>query len=152
MATTINTYDVSQVTWNADAVEPQLCQPTITKTANLKASTTFRRGELLASTTAAPTVFLVFAPAGADGSEVFRGIMPRACVTDSNGNVFEGAQASGEFPGVFLANVPVYLSGVFRQADLPGLDATAWAQVLVSIPAARILSGTIAGGNALIKF
>lgn len=109
--------------------------------ANLKASTTFRRGEVLAET-ATPGTFEPFDD-GVTGPALR--ILRYACTTDADGNItLGGVGAVSEVPYV-QKDAESYVSGIFHCAELAGLDAAA-----VTDLGGQLLSGTVSAG--LFKF
>lgn len=144
-----NVFDSPIMSWNPNAVEPQLRLPAPSFTIKLAASTTYPMGALLGEVTATPGTFGLYVHSGSGGLGNWKAVLPRACVTDAAGNIYEAGQASEELPGVSHLSVPAWFGGCFKQADLVTLDANAVTDGPANL---KVLRGTVAGANALIQF
>lgn len=89
----------------------------------LAVSTTHLKGTVLAEVTATG-LFDAYASGGAGGLAVAKAILPFTVTTDASGNIFFGTAAVSR-DGQSTKTVPVWISGIFKESDLVGFDATA---------------------------
>jgi hypothetical protein len=107
----------------------------------LAASTVYAAGTVLGEVTATPGTFKPYASGNGDGSQVAKAILQYACATDGSGNITLGGAATGGPWGETRLTAPAYFAGIFRCADLTGLDANA-----VTNLSGHLINGSITTG------
>jgi hypothetical protein len=112
----------------------------------LKPSVTYPAGQVLGEVTATPGLFGKYVDADATGLGVAKCILQYPCKTDAAGLIWYGDTVSISDSGLSAGKAtPAWRSGVFKCADLVGLDAAA----LVDL-GARLLTGDINTGLVLL--
>lgn len=84
--------------------------------------------------------FKAYSDGNSDGSEVARGILPWAIVTDAQGKITIGGGSTGNEWGSKQDSIPIYVGGYFKTAELTGLDAAA------VVDLGRLVEGVLATG------
>lgn len=97
--------------------------------------------------TVTPGTFKAYASGNSDGSQVAKAISVYDLVTDSNGNITFGTTA-GAFPPLAdgtgqNTTAPVYVCGVFKTADLTGLDSGAVTNLAAKFETGNIYDGGV---------
>lgn len=115
MPTTINS-------WNPDKLEPSM-YPELAKTiaAKFPASTTIAKGTVLGEVTATGKLD-AYDDNATNGLETAVAISTYDVITDASGNHYLGDSAVPNPSNPPLAEVPVYICGIFASADLTGVD------------------------------
>lgn len=111
---------------------------------NLKPSTVFAAGTIVAEITATPGTYGPYVAANTDGTQNPVGVLQYACATDAGGLVTFGTVAGTSEWGQTSKSAPIYMSGFFRTEDLVGLDANAVTKL------GRLIQGTITNGELAI--
>lgn len=152
MALASNIFDAPIMSWAPDAVESQLGRPMLNKTIRLVASTSYPKGTWLGPVTGTPGTYGLYVHGNSDGTQVPGGFNARAYFTDSNGNIFEGSQASEEVPGVCHQNVPLVIGGCYRETDMAtAMTSQILSDLQIKFPGANIRMGVV-GTNSFIDF
>lgn len=103
---------------------------------NLGASLTLAKGTVLGELTATPGTFIAYASGNADGSQIPKGILQYAVVTDG-----AGLATIANEQGLQQKAVPMYIGGIFKTTDLTGLDANAITKL-----GGNLVTGVLADG------
>lgn len=106
----------------------------------LAASTTYARGTVLGEVTATPGVYRAYANGNVDGSQTAKGIIKYGCSTDASGNI----TILGEW-GTTHKSAPMIMpgSGLYKTAELVGIDAPAMVEFGASFVQGDLTSGII---------
>lgn len=132
-------------TFTGQKLEPYMYpERALTIPIKLGASLTLAAGTVLGRITAS-NLWKAYSDAASDGSEVARAILQHAVATDASGNHYFGAAAASEH-GQYESNVPAYITGLFADADLTGLDANGLADLQGRI----ILGDDLSDANAVV--
>lgn len=135
-------------TFTGQKLEP-FSNPDLARTISVKFgnSLTLAQGLAVARKTS-DDKWYAYNDANSDGTEVCRGILQYALVTDASGNVFFGTSGVSEH-GQYELTAPVYTQGEFAVADLSGLDALGLADLQGRLIYGDSLADTT---KAVIKF
>lgn len=140
MAAATVRYSVNGVTPIQHGMEPRQQQVMLT------VSTTYPAGQVLGEVTATPGIFKKYIDANVDGSGVAKGILQYPCVVDSAGLIWLGAVSGLSDSGLsFGKAAPMWRAGVFKCADLTGLDAAG-----ITDMGARLLTGDVSTGLVML--
>lgn len=140
MAAVLTRYTINGVTPIQNGMEPVQQQVMLT------ISTTYPAGQVLGEVSATPGVFKKYLTGNADGSETAKGILQYPCVVDAAGLIWLGAASGASDSGLsFGKAAPMWRSGVFKCADLTGLDAPGIADL-----GGRLLTGDVTTGLVLL--
>lgn len=112
----------------------------------LMPSVTYPAGQVLGEVSATPGLFGKYVDANVNGTGVAKCILQYACKTDAAGLIWLGDTVGASDSGLSAGKaVPAWRSGVFKCADLTGLDAAALTDM-----GARLLTGDISTGLVLL--
>jgi hypothetical protein len=152
MALSANVFDTPIMTWAPDQLESQLGYEIKYKTARLAASTSYPKGTWLGPVVASPGTYGLYVHGHSDGTQLPGAITTRAYYTDSNGNIFEGSQASEEVPGVSQLNANLAIGGCFRETDMASaMTSQILSDLQITFPGANVRAGVV-GTNSFIQF
>jgi hypothetical protein len=86
---------------------------------------TYAQGTILGELTATPGTFAAYNNGAGDGSQTAKCILQYPTVVDASGNYWMGDTSGASEHGQAAKCAPAWRSGVFKAADLVGLDANA---------------------------
>lgn len=103
-------------------------------------SLTLAKGTVLGEVTATPGTYKAYNNGNADGSEVAKGVLKYGVSTDASGNI----TIMGEW-GLTHKTCPMVMpgSGLYKTADLVGMDAAAMVDLGASLAEGTLTAGII---------